>query len=314
MLSLTRRAAFGLTVLAGAYGVYVLSNRRRLSRASEAAYANPLPSPEGPLSVYHLGHSLVGRDMPAMLAQLAGPDHSYDSQLGWGTSLKQHWEPDEEINGFDVENDHPRFRAAKDAIAGGGYDAIVLTEMVEIADAIRYHDSADYLATWASFAHQANPDARMYLYETWHHTDDGNGWLYRIDRDLEKYWQGRVMSPALVKSGVPIHLIPAGQAKAAFARALEDRGGVGGLKDISGLFSLRKDGSRDTIHFNDIGAYFVALVHYSVLYQRSPVGLRHALNRADGSVADAPSEDAARLMQETVWDTVRRYPETGLGA
>ncbi len=312
MLSLTRRAALGLTVLAGAYGAYLLAAGRRLDRAAQAAYAKPLASPDVGLNVYHLGHSLVGRDMPAMLAQLAGPDHSYDSQLGWGTSLKQHWEPEEEINGFDVENAHPRFRAAKDAIGSGEYDAIILTEMVEIADAIRYHDSADYLAAWAGSAHRANPNARIYLYETWHHTDDGNGWAYRIDRDLEKYWQGRVIFPALIKAEVPIHLIPAGQAMAAFARALEDQGGVGDLKDISGLFSLREDGSRDTIHFNDLGAYFVALVHYAVLYHRSPVGLPYELNRADGSVADAPSADAARLMQETVWDTVRRFPETGL--
>ncbi len=72
-----------------------------------AAYATPLPPPEGPLSVYHLGHSLVGRDMPAMLAQLGGAGHDYALQLGWGTSLKEHWEPDQPINGFETENDTP---------------------------------------------------------------------------------------------------------------------------------------------------------------------------------------------------------------
>ncbi len=45
-------------------------------------YETPLPAPEGPLTVFHLGHSLVGRDMPAMLAQLAGHG-SHASQLGW---------------------------------------------------------------------------------------------------------------------------------------------------------------------------------------------------------------------------------------
>ena len=46
----------------------------------------PLPPPADPLATYHLGHSLVGRDMPAMLAQMAGHDHA--SQLGWGASLR----------------------------------------------------------------------------------------------------------------------------------------------------------------------------------------------------------------------------------
>ncbi len=92
-----------------------------------AAYGTPLTPPPGPLRVFHLGHSLVGRDMPAMLAQLAGEGHRYDSQLGWGTSLREHWEPDLEINGFETSNGHPRFRPAHEAIASGDYDAVVLT-------------------------------------------------------------------------------------------------------------------------------------------------------------------------------------------
>ena len=59
------------------------------------ANAPRLPAPESGLRVFHLGHSLVGRDMPAMLQQLAVAagfdDHTYESQLGWGTSLRSHW-------------------------------------------------------------------------------------------------------------------------------------------------------------------------------------------------------------------------------
>ena len=144
----TRRAVLGVLALAGAYGAYRVITRRQQIAAAEALYATPLSKPSGALNVYHLGHSLVGRDMPAMLAQLAGEGHRYDSQLGWGTSLKEHWEPDLAINGFDQENAHPRFRPAKEALGSGEYDCVVLTEMVEIADAIRYHDSAEYLARW----------------------------------------------------------------------------------------------------------------------------------------------------------------------
>ena len=32
-------------------------------------------------------------------------------------------------------------------------------------------------------------------------------------------------------------------------------------------------------------AYLVALTHYAVLYRQSPVGLPHALSRADGTPA-----------------------------
>lgn len=80
----------------GAAGWFATQPPKALSTEQlSALYATPLPQPSGPMSVFHLGHSLVGRDMPAMLAQLAGHDHA--SQLGWGTPLKAHWEPDEPI-------------------------------------------------------------------------------------------------------------------------------------------------------------------------------------------------------------------------
>jgi hypothetical protein len=275
-------------------------------------YADPLPPPGEALSVYHLGHSLVGRDMPAMLAQLAGGGHGYDSQLGWGTPLKSHWTG--EINGFDTENAHDRYRDAEEALASGAYDAVVLTEMVEIRDAIKYHDSWDYAARWTGRARAGNPEARVYMYESWHKIDDPEGWLTRLDLDLGRYWQGEILDRAMAAEDPPqpIYLIPAGQVFAAFVRALEARGGVDGLTAREDLFARDDAGKIDPIHVNDLGAYLVALTHYAVLYHKSPVGLPHALDRADGSPADAPGPAAARLMQETVWEVVTRLPRTGV--
>ncbi len=286
---------------------------RPLDDASMAAlYASPPPPPAGPLAVFHLGHSLVGRDMPAMLAELAGPGARYDSQLGWGAPLKAHW-GDAEINGFAAENAHPRYRDAREAIGGGEYDAVVLTEMVEIRDAIRSYAPWDYLARWANLAWRGNPETRVYLYETWHSLDDPEGWLNRLDRDPERYWEGEILRRALVADGGrPIHVIPAGEVLAAFTRAVADRGGVEGVAGPADLFALTPDGARDPIHINDLGAYLVALTHYAVLYQRDPAGLPRALHRADGSPATAPSPEAARLMQEIVWQVVRGNPLTGV--
>jgi len=310
--------AGGLATLAALLSALIWREARPapLERAQAAAlYAEPLTPPAGPLAVYHLGHSLVGRDMPAMLAQLAGAGHRYDSQLGWGTPLKAHWEPSIEINGFEDENAHPRYRDAKSALAGGGYDAVVLTEMVEIRDAIAYHASGTYLARWTAAARAGNSDVRVYLYETWPRIDDAEGWLDRLDRDLARYWEEAILFDALARTepAQPIHVIPAGQVFARFARAVEARGDVDDLTGKEGLFRIEPDGTQDPIHLNDLGAYLVALTHYAVLYHRSPVGLPHRLRRADGSPADAPGAATTRLMQETVWQVVRAYPKTGLG-
>ncbi len=295
------------------------SKQHRAAPAPEAiaaAYAAPLPAPAGPLRVFHLGHSLVGRDLPAMLQQLAGPGHRYDVQLGWGTPLRAHWEDSIEINGFAEENAHDRYRNAKAALISGDYGAFVATEMVEIRDAIAYHASGRYLGKWAALARQGNPEIRIYLYETWPRLDDPEGWLDRLDRDLARHWEAEVLAPALpaLAPDKPILVIPAGQVFAAFVRAVEDAGGVDNIAGREALFREDADGARDPIHLNDLGTYLAALTHYTVLYHRSPVGLPHRLLRADGTPADAPGPEAARLMQETVWRVVTGYPKSGLGA
>ena len=277
--------------------------------AVDALYADPARMPAGPLNILHLGHSLVGHDMPEMLTQLAPDGHRYNSQLGWGTFLKAHWDENDPRNGFAESNVHPQYRDGHEALKSGEYDAVVLTEAVEIRDAIKYMDSPEMLHNLADKARQYNPQVVVYFYETWHHLDDPEGWLERIDHDLERYWENAILRPALNYDSPPqpIYIIPGGQVMAQFARAVESRGGVGPIKTRQDLFL-------DQIHFNDYGAYLMALTHYAVLYQTSPVGLPHALTKADGTPAADPGPEAARLMQETVWDVVTKYPKTGVRA
>ena len=318
-----RRMANRMTLLAGivvliaaAAIMWAVSARPQSgAQAVREIYTRPAPPPPaGGMRVFHLGHSLVGRDMPAMLAQLAGAGHRYESQLGWGTSLKHHWEPGEEIAGFADENDHPRFRPAREAVASGDYDAIILTEMVEIRDAIKHHQSGRYLARWAALARDANRETRVYLYETWHRLDDAEGWLTRLDRDLDRYWKGTLLAADITRNAParPVYLIPAGQVMARFVREVEAQDGSGAVRSRDDLFQRREDGSTDPIHLGDMGAYLVALTHYAVLYQKSPLGLPRQLHRADGTPAQAPDETTARLMQRIVWEVVTYLPETGV--
>lgn len=278
-----------------------------------AAYSEPVPAPSGPVRVFHLGHSLVGQDIPAMLAQLAPPGHGYESQLGWGTPMKAHWEPKEQINGFDEINAHPRYRDATEAIGSGDYDVVVLTEMVELKDAIKYWDSAAYFSKWGNLAREADPETQVYLYETWHWLTDPEGWTNRLDRDLSELWENGILLHDLRENpDRPAHVIPAGQVLSRFIKEVETRGGIGGIDGAEDLFGIDPEGKLDPIHMGDLGNYIVALTHYAVIYQRSPEGLPHELLRADGTPARAPSAEAARLMQEIVWQTVTDYPKTGV--
>nr|WP_027236677.1 hypothetical protein [Leisingera caerulea] len=304
-----RRGFLALGAAAATLGLMVFATRSR-----SVPVPPPLTPPEGPLKVFHLGHSLVGPDMPHMLAQIAPQGHSYNSQLGSGTSLRAHWEPEEDILDFKAANRAPAFRDAKEAIRSGDYGAVVLTEMVELRDAIKYFDAAKYLEKWADLAREAVPHSRLYIYETWHRLDDPDGWLERIDGDLEALWVGKLLGPDSRRNPQqPFYLIPGGQVLAAVARAAE-AGEISGLASRESLFARTADGQLDTIHINDLGAYVVALTHFAVLYQRSPVGLPHELTRADGSPAEAFSAEAAAKVQQIVWQVVLNLPRTGLAA
>lgn len=275
--------------------------------AFAALYAERLP-PQRPAAVYHLGHSLVGRDMPAMLSQLMG--NRYHSQLGWGASLRNHWQ--EDVPGFAEENRPPAFRPVREALASGAYEALVLTEMVELKDAIKYHDSAKALADWVRLARAGRPDIRVYLYETWHRLDDPEGWETRLRDDLPELWEGQVLRPALAAEGVgPVHVIPAGQVMRAVVARIE-AGDLPGLTSRRDLFGVGADGVPDPIHLSDLGLYLVALTHFAVLSGESTVGLPHELLRADGTPAIAPTPEAARIMQEVVWQVVTGYAPSGV--
>lgn len=280
----------------------------------DTMYAIALNPPDKPLRVFHIGHSLVNKDIPMMLEQLAGAGHDHRSQLGWGAPLKSHWEPDVPVNGFDVENAHPRYQDARQAVDSGQFDVLVLTESVEIKDAIKYHDSPDYVRKWAKAAHAANPQTRVYLYEVWHELNDPKGWLERLDEDLGLYWEGVLLAQGLAHgdTGGLVYVIPAGQVMARLVREIETRGGVDRLRTREDLFFLNDKGKRDNIHLSPLGNYLVALTHFAVLYHRAPPAKPLEIQLADGTLLPPVSTELASLMSEVVWSVVTSYPKTGV--
>jgi len=277
-------------------------------------YTTPLTPPEKPVRVFHIGHSLVNRDIPMMLEQLSGPGHDHRSQLGWGATLRSHWEPKVPINGFEIENAHDRYQDAKEALEGGQFDVLVLTEAVEIKDSIRYGKSPKYLRLWTQAARKGNPGIRVYLYELWHHLNDPQGWLERLDADLPLHWEGVLLAQAQAHgdTGPPIYVIPAGQVLGRFAREVESRGGVGVMRSREDLFYISKEGLRDTIHLSAMGNYLVALTHYAVIYHRPPPAEPLAIRLVEGTDLQGLTPELAKLMSEVVWSVVTGYPKTGV--
>lgn len=73
---------------------------------------------------------------------------------------------------------------------------------------------------------------------------------------------------------------------------------------LTALPRRHPDAEVDDVHASDLGVYVAALVHFAVLYRRSPEGLP-PLARG------LPASTALRL-QRLVWDVVRRDPRAGI--
>jgi len=134
---------------------------------------------------------------------------------------------------------------------------LILTEMVEMQDAIKYFQSADYCIRFAQAGHGSHPIAASI--STRHgHLSICDGWLERIDRTFRNNWEAEIPAPRPRHDEMTarFNLIPAGQVMA--PGSAQDR-----IHNptASKVLSNRQDLSQDDIHLNDLGAYITARPH-----------------------------------------------------
>jgi len=280
------------------------------------------------LDAFYIGHSLTS-DIPDMVKALADADSGvsfeFKEQNIPGAPLRWQWNEGKEFDG------EPHFQGVyTEELSSGKFNTLVLTDSVPRGGEEQEAESVDYLGRFAKFAREHRPDLKVYYYETWHHITSGTPdnseydtasprrtlkWRERLDAD-RSMWE-EIVEKASEESGVPIRIIPAGQALAAF----DDRVQAGKVPGIT----QTRDYFEDEIHLNPYGKYLVACVHYAALTGKSPVGLPWDIkNRWGQSYWDTPNwqkkqwsppdPEAARIMQEIAWETVAGHPKTGVPA
>ena len=250
-----------------------------------------------------IGHSLIGPTLPGMVETAArhqGMEISAEYQIINGAPLRWNWDNGDKAEGVN----------ARERIGSGLVDAVVLTEAVPLDNHLQWSDSQGHARLYHDLAVSANPQARVYLYETWHSINSGTGitiehdakgdipWRQRLRDDLPG-WQGIVdaVNATRPAGAHPMALIPAGQAMGALADAI-DAGDVPGLTRIHDVFA-------DDIHLNDRGLYFVALVMHAAITGRDPAGLPPRLVRFWSSRSTTVTEPMARKMQSIAWQAVQ---------
>ena len=248
------------------------------------------------VAAFYIGHSLVGPTLPRMMDDLV--DQRVEYSIINGAPLEWIWDHSSGAEGRDGRDWLPR----------NPVEALVLTERVPLHGTVAYHDSGRFSRKWVDLAAQGNPQVQPFLYESWHSLDSGTGvdvphddhddipWRARLDQDLP-LWRAIVdeANRDLPPGRAPMKLIPAGQAMARLSDAI-DAGEVPGLDSIRQLFS-------DDIHPNELGFYFVAMVHYASITGESPVGLPTRLSGHPG-----PTPEQARILQEIARQTVAEFP------
>ncbi|MCO6392313.1 hypothetical protein GTW25_14875 [Aliihoeflea aestuarii] len=264
------------------------------------------------INILLIGHSLIGTTMPLMLQDVVGARHAGDKvnfQIINGAPLVWNWDHSAEAQGVD----------ARAVLPGGDVDVVVMTEAVPLLSHTTWSASGENAFKFYDLAVTANPDARVYLFETWHSLNSGTGvrienngnddipWRVRIDQDLP-LWESIVdfVNDERAPGQPEMLIVPGGQAMALLHDEIAD-GTVPGTKRLNDVFG-------DDIHPNDIGAYFIAMVQYATIYGESPVGLPTSLRNEWGQVFFTAQPDLAERLQEIAWEAVRSYPRSGVAS
>ena len=279
-----------------------------VSTQTAATESSPILSAK----IAEVGHSLVNDAVPKYLIGIArgmGNQISMSVQLLPGAPLEWQWNRHGDV-GKGVPG-NPHFTDLRTGLksASPPFDVLVLAERVDISASVKWHDSAGFSKKWRDLAVEANPTVRVFMYTTWAGYANEEYWPGIPTRAV---WRSRTQTDgeifeklvrdtnALILSGPKFKVIPGHMAMMALYDAIQS-GAIDWAPAGINHFFL------DYIHLNDIGNYYIALVHYATIYRSSPAG-----GPVPTNLASALTPAQALQLQEMAWKVVSTYPLSGV--
>jgi len=214
--------------------------------------------------VYWVGHSLMNAvdshvegstnllERVGELAEARGHEYDFYDHTLYGSPLSLLWRG----RPHSYQREEPMAETLAELLErGGSYDALVMTEAIPVQRSMKSEHTAHYAQRFYCAMLDANPDADVYLYETWTHYQASDpeadyappelwDWGPRLEDD-RRHWArvadlamtGQVPEPGLegkldalfgtvdggCEPGGPIYLVPVARAMARLDRALEER-------------------------------------------------------------------------------------------
>ena len=272
-------------------------------------------APRDHVSAFYSGHSL-SEGVPKIVEQIArslGHRLDFEEQtLGYSLlrqrtkgerSSASEWPgyragQNREGTGLNVAEE---LRQPRRLASGDKYDVLIVAERHDLPAIARKERTAFYLADMAKHLLAGNPDAEVLLYHTWLHLDpnEPSPWI-EYERAALPMWEcvaSRANLDLPARGDVPrVRVLPGGSALAEAVAALW-AGKVPGVAASDPGARVRLLFS-DNVHMSEVGRYYIALVHYAILFGRNPEG---------AAIPPSLAPEAGRYMQTLAWQYAVSY-------
>lgn len=276
--------------------------------------------PETPLqkdlSILRTGNSLTNNSLifyPALeaaggyniyITKDGGPKKALGAHVGGaGVGTKWLWEHHIE------KPEKPQDDVRKGLTASAPYDCVITQPFWSWGD-MDVAEEAEYTGRFYDLARASSPKADLWLYSQWKvweqprdmpkdtRKDNEEKWLAGMARYVVSFEELRTKLQAKYPDN-KVRIIPVAQAALALHQAIK-------AGTVPGMQVYERDIMSDGIHFSHAGSYFITLVFYATLHDKSPVGL---------VIADTGlSIEQQTRLQQLAWEVVKNYKEKGVTA
>ena len=193
-----------------------------------------------------------------------------DDWSGYASGLDYRNAPVDVLSEFRRPSRHPEL----------AYDALLITEQHGLLGSLVWSQTARYLRDFHDRFITHNSNGRTYFYESWLSLDsktDPSRWI-AYERAAAPVWRCIVaeINAAIAAEGRSDRIVslPAAVALAELIERATLGGGVPGVtrETVQATIDSLVE---DNVHLTDMGNYYVALVTFSYIFQRSPLGAWH---------------------------------------
>jgi hypothetical protein len=260
------------------------------------------------MRIYMIGNSLTDNVRYGgfqKLGESRGHTHVWGRHMIPGAPVWWLWQHAD--SGF---HQHP-FGRYEQALAQYEWDVVTLQPFS------MYSKEIEHARKFIELAIRKSPKVQFFIYAQWMTRTCGDFDLYWLKTELQRDKWGcgfKAHYEMLVRElrrdmpkVKPPRLIPAGHAMYLLNQKIK----AGLVPGYGSIFDVYDDG----IHLNNVGAYIAGCSFFATTYGETPVGLPVVAGyaREPGNIHHAElGPELARIIQETVWETVTAHPLTGV--